>query len=297
MSVGGVLPNRGGNEGSSLIIVDNDAVLLNMVKKGLASEGYRCETTTSPAGALELIAETPFDILVSDIVMPGMDGFELTEKAKKLRPEITVIIMTGFIDDFSYDRAVEAGASDFIKKPFTLKEMKMKLRQVALQESLREMSVRDELTGLCNRNGYSVLAAQQIKLAGRYKAGIFALYAVLDNFSAISDTFGPKEAERALIDTANILKASYRGADIIARTAKNEFMVVPAGFSGDDIGMISDSLEGNLAEYNAKKSKSRRLSILFGITYYDPETPCSPEELLARGKESMLGRRKLAETS
>lgn len=131
------------NKGS-VLIVDNDRVLLGMLKEGLSTEGYLCETTTSTEAALEFINETFFDILVTDIIMPGMDGFELTEKAKRLRPDMAVVIMTGFIDDFSYDRAIEAGASDFIKKPFTLKEMKMRLRHVKLDEKSRKMKRPDD---------------------------------------------------------------------------------------------------------------------------------------------------------
>ena len=273
------------NQINSVIIVDNDRVLLKMIKEGLSSEGYRCEIFTSSKAAIELVREAPFDIMVTDIVMPGLDGFELTENARKLRPEMTVIIMTGFIDDFSYDRALEAGAADFIKKPFTLKEMKMKLKQVALQESLRETSIKDELTGLCNRKGFEVLAEQQLKLARRYKKGIFALYAVLGNVGDIGDAFGIKEANEALIDTAGILKATFREADIIAHIVRNEFVVIPAAFEGDDVKMAADLLQMNLDKYNAKKS-NRKLIVDFGVAYYDPENPCSVEELLARGNKS-----------
>ncbi len=279
------------NQTNSAIIVDNDRVLLKMIKEGLMQEGYRCETFTSSKAALELVRETPFDIMVTDIVMPGLDGFELTENAKKLRPEMTVIIMTGFIDDFSYDRALDAGASDFIKKPFTLKEMKMKLRQLALQESLREASISDELTGVCNRKGFSVLTEQQLKLARRYKKGIFALYAVLDNVGDIEDASGIKEADQALIDTAGILKATFREADVIARIGRNEFVVVPAALEGDDVKMAEDLLQMNLDRYNVKKA-GRELIVDYGIAYYDPDNPCSIEELVSQANKT--ARRKKA---
>ncbi len=274
---------------SSIIIVDNDKVLLNMIKAGLSSAGYRCETTTSSGTALELIGESPFDILVTDIVMPGMDGFELAEKAKRLRPEMTVIIMTGFIDDFSYDRALEAGACDFIKKPFTMKERKMKLEQVTLQEKLREMSISDEITGLCNRKGFLIMAEQQLKLATRYGNGIFGLYAVLDNLKAISDAFGVREANQSLADAADILRKTFREADIVARTGKDEFMVMPVGFEGDDMGAVADDLEANIAKYNAARRPDHKLSIRFGTAYYDPENPCPLEEFLVAARKRVTG--------
>mgnify|MGYP006267983359 CR=1 FL=1 len=118
----------------SIIIVDDDASLLRMLKERFLLEGYHCETATSAESALELIKKTPFDILLTDIAFPGMKGFELTRKVKKLRPETMVILMTGFIDAFSYDSAIEAGALDFIKKPFTYKELEVRIEHVKMQE-------------------------------------------------------------------------------------------------------------------------------------------------------------------
>jgi DNA-binding NtrC family response regulator len=66
-----------------------------------------------------------------------MNGFELTKKVKKLNPNMAVIIMTGFIGDFSYDDAIQTGATDFIKKPFTVKELVVRIKQIEAQEELK----------------------------------------------------------------------------------------------------------------------------------------------------------------
>jgi len=109
-------------ERNSVIIVDDDIILLDTFKNELSLKGYRCETATSAASAIKLLEETLFDVMITDIILPDMNGFKLTEKVKRLKPDMAVIIMTGFIDEFSHDDAIEARASDFIKKPFTLKE-------------------------------------------------------------------------------------------------------------------------------------------------------------------------------
>jgi DNA-binding NtrC family response regulator len=122
----------------SILIVDDDAMLLDMLRNGLLLEGYHCETTASPMFALELIDETPFDLMITDIDMPEMNGLELTKKAKRLRPDMKIIIMTGLIDKFSWDEAIGAGASDFVKKPFTLKELIARIKQVKMCEELKK---------------------------------------------------------------------------------------------------------------------------------------------------------------
>jgi DNA-binding NtrC family response regulator len=133
-----ILENESMNARNSVIIVDDDVMLLDMLKDGLSSEGYYCEITINAKSALELINKTLFDIMIIDIDLPDMNGFELTKKAKRLKPDITVIIMTGFIKDFSYDEAIEIGATDFIKKPFTLKELIIRIKQVKMQEYLHK---------------------------------------------------------------------------------------------------------------------------------------------------------------
>ena len=145
----------------SILIVDDSESLLGALREQCTLEGYACETFTRAEAAVSVLEKTAYDVLLADIVLPGMKGLELSEKAKQLRPDMIVIVMTGFIDDFSYDEAVKAGASDFIKKPFTVQELMMRIRHAKMQEKLREMSFTDELTGLPNRRGFFAFAQQQ----------------------------------------------------------------------------------------------------------------------------------------
>jgi len=110
-------------EKPGVLIVDDDKVLASVLQQGLKASAYSCEIALSGDSALVMIANTPFDVMVTDIVMPGMDGLELTYKAKQLKPALAVIVMTGFQQEESYDRAVGYGASDFIKKPFSIQAL------------------------------------------------------------------------------------------------------------------------------------------------------------------------------
>jgi DNA-binding NtrC family response regulator len=124
-------------ERESILVVDDDATLLDLLKSGLTSEDYDCETVTNAAAALEVIHQNSHGIMITDIDMPDMNGLELTKKAKTVNPHVKVVIMTGFIDKFSYDKAIEAGASDFIRKPFSLKELTIRIKHIRMQEELR----------------------------------------------------------------------------------------------------------------------------------------------------------------
>ncbi len=275
------------NEVGSIIIVDDDEVLLSMLRDYFLNEGYRCETAGNAEAALKLIGKAPFDIMLTDVSLPGMKGFELTERAKKVRPDMAVIIMTGFIDDFSYDSAIEAGASDFIKKPFTFKELRARMEHVKVHERQRMMAITDELTGLCNRRGFFTLAEQQLRLLKRLKRGIYILYADVDNLKAINDNLGHQKGDMALTDAANILKATYRESDIIARIGGDEFVVAPIGTTGDSIDSVTARLEENVNRHNSKEGRPYKLSLSFGVTFCDPENLCSIDELLSSAEKVM----------
>jgi len=280
------------NGKSSVLIVDDDAALLDVLKRGLSSEDYDCEIAWTAAAALELIDKTPFDVMVTDIVLPDMNGFKLIGKGKRLRPNMAVIIMTGFIEDFSYDDAVEAGASDFIKKPFTLKEMEARIEHAKKHEKMHTLLLTDELTGVYNRRGFFALSEHQLKMARRQMSGIYMLYADLDDLKGINDNWGHSEGDLALIDIANILRTNFRESDVIARIGGDEFVVIPMGAAGDNVEIIIDRLQKAIDIRNSVSNRSYRLSMSAGAAFYDPESPCSIEELLAQGDKSMYERKK-----
>jgi DNA-binding NtrC family response regulator len=151
------------NKGS-ILIVDDNAMLFPMLRDGLSAEGYSCETAVSAMAALELIKETPFDLMIADIDMPEMNGLELTKKAKRIRPDIKIIIMTGLIDKFSWDDAIEAGALDFIKKPFTVKELIARMKQVKMHEELqkREKELKKKVKEL--EEFYTIAVGRELRM-------------------------------------------------------------------------------------------------------------------------------------
>jgi diguanylate cyclase (GGDEF)-like protein len=275
----------------SILIVDDDAVILKFMKIVLEMEGYECETVISSQAALERVQSAHFDIMITDIVMPGMNGLELTGKAKDVRPNMSVIITTGFVDNFSFDKAIETGASDFIKKPFTEKELIARIKHVKMQQEIRNLTLRDELTGIYNRRGFFALVEYQFNMAKRSKTGLFMLYADLDNLKIINDTLGHQEGDRALIETADILRNNFRQSDIIARIGGDEFVVFPVGTSADCVDKILGRLQKALEAYNAGNNRGYLLSISAGISFYDPELPCTIDDLLAAADRSMYERK------
>ena len=152
---------------------------------------------------------------------------------------------------------------------------------------LRVMSHVDELTGLYNRRGLLLLAQQQVKISNRTKRGMLLLFADLDGMKRINDTLGHHEGDLALVDTAHALKETFRGADIIARIGGDEFAVIAIETGKDTNEILAARLRDNLNARNAKGGRRYTLSISLGMARYDPDCPCSIDDLMARADISM----------
>ncbi len=280
-----------------ILLVDDDISLLDTLNEGLSLQGYQCKAAMSASIALELLSKNLFDTMIIDIVLPDMSGFELTTKAKKIKPDMAIIIMTGYIDEFSYEDAIESGASDFIKKPFSVKELIARIEHAKMHERLHDISLHDELTGLYNRRGFFTLAEHLLKTAKRQQAGLLMLYCDLDGLKGINDVLGHQKGDRALIDTANILKETFRGSDIIARIGGDEFVFIPIETTGDNREIVINRLQTAVEMDNAKSKREYKLSISIGTAYFDPLSPCTIDELLSQADRLMYEQKRSKQTA
>jgi diguanylate cyclase (GGDEF)-like protein len=131
------------------------------------------------------------------------------------------------------------------------------------------------------------LAQQHVKIANRTKRGMLLLYADLDDMKQINDRLGHQEGDLALIDTASVLKETFREADIIARIGGDEFAVIVIEVGKDSADILSARLQENVDARNANGGSRYKLAISVGMARYDPHNPCSIDELLARADASM----------
>lgn len=168
-----------------------------------------------------------------------------------------------------------------------------------LENTLRNLSFRDELTGLYNRRGFLTLAEHQLKTAHRMKKSVLLIFTDLDGMKWINDTFGHDEGDLALINTANILREVFRESDIIARIGGDEFVVLAMEIHDTNEKIITTRLKKKLDTYNALEPKRYMISLSTGVAVYDPENPCSIEKLLKKADTNMYGhkRKKQKDTS
>jgi len=170
--------------------------------------------------------------------------------------------------------------------------LRIVMLQKAAEDRQRQLALIDELTGLNNRRGFMSSAAVQMSAAARLKQKLFLIYADLDRMKQINDRYGHKEGDRALVDTAQILRAAFRQIDVKARIGGDEFVVLGAVQEGFDVEVAKSRLRKVRAGYLAENLRPYQLSLSIGVVLYDPERPCSLDELMARGDQIMYGLKK-----
>lgn len=150
-------------------------------------------------------------------------------------------------------------------------------------EQLTKAAVRDELTGLLNRRGFLEQATREVLLANRHKRPLALIYVDLDGMKEINDRLGHAAGDRALADTADLLRVTFRLSDLIARLGGDEFAVLAPNYGqGDEGATVRSRFAKNLASFHREHERPFKLSASMGITIYDPSNQHRTiEELLA----------------
>ena len=161
-----------------------------------------------------------------------------------------------------------------------------------LEETLRNSSLKDDLTGLFNRRGLLKQAAPYFDFARRQKESLLLLFIDLDGMKRINDEFGHNEGDNALINTAAILNRSFRSSDIIARLGGDEFTVLVTDLNADKEEAIT-RLNENLKAFNASQKRSHKLAFSIGVAKLEPERMTCFEELLEQADQAMYEQKRM----
>ena len=160
------------------------------------------------------------------------------------------------------------------------------------EAKLRELSLTDELTGLSNRRGFTLLAEQQIKLSQRLQQGFSIFFADMDGMKWINDHLGHAVGDQALQEIAKLLKESFRASDIVARIGGDEFVCLSVDACPVEIAANLARLQQNIAESNQNAPRSYTLSLSIGAATYDPAAPSELDALLAEADRQMYAAKK-----
>jgi two-component system cell cycle response regulator len=259
-----------GKEGhpKRILLVDDECGLRQTLRDFVESLGYFCAEADSGRRALELLRRTYFPIVISDIVMPEMDGLELLHLIKKKHPGVDVLMITGYGDKYSPAEIVQAGASDFLEKPFSLEQLGARLSKIEREKILRETlfisAITDELTGLYNRRHFYRNLRREIQRANRQGHPFCLIMLDVDGFKEFNDRHGHLKGDALLKTVARVLRLSLReNVDSAFRYGGDEFVLILADADTNTAHSI-----GNRVRTNLRVNTEDGVSLSMGIVQF-----------------------------
>ena len=266
---------------AKILIVDDRRVNILLLERMLTSAGYDSITsTTEPGDVCQLHRDNHYDLILLDLVMPVVDGFQVMEGLKEIEADgyLPVLVVTANAADKL--RALECGAKDFISKPFDLTEVLMRVRNLlevrlayeasrSLGKALESLAVRDPLTGLVNRRLLAERISMAVIHARRNSSAMAVVYLDLDGFKAINDTLGHGAGDALLKMVAARLVATVREEDTVARLGGDEFILVlsyPSSTNG--AGKVASKVIAALSPPYRIEGHTVRITASAGIAVY-----------------------------
>jgi diguanylate cyclase (GGDEF)-like protein len=266
-----------------ILIVDDDENILDPMHEFMTKVGFNAFAASSAEEAIEVLKANTIEVVITDIILPGQDGLELTDLIKA-NYDIDVIVMTGYRGNYSYEEAINKGASDFIFKPVRLEEVLLRLKRVLRErqlakerlqilEKLEKLAITDGLTKLYNlRHFYNQLEVE-VDRSNRYGHSLGLLLLDIDRFKVYNDTHGHLEGDKVLIKLCQIIRACLRTMDSAYRYGGEEFTVILPETSGEEAETVARRIRKAVEaeKFFPEPNKPYQVTISIGVTEYCKE--------------------------
>ncbi len=264
-----------------VLIVDDDITTVKFIAEALR-EQYEVLFTLSAEDCLQkATAEQKPDLILLDVKMPAVDGFQICETLKKTEEtqHIPVIFITSATLEADQEKGFEMGAIDYITKPINIKilraRLKAHIRQSIDLKNLEEQALTDVLTGIPNRRKFNEAMRSDWKLAVRDKKPISLLMIDIDEFKRFNDHYGHPEGDKCLIAVAKTLKQTIdRPIDMVARIGGEEFVILLPDTDLSGAEFIAQKVRQSIHALNYPHSESRVcdfITLSIGISSTEPD--------------------------
>jgi len=266
---------------AGILIVDDQLANVQLLEKMLRGAGYlRITSTQDPHAVAALHRDHHYDLILLDLRMPGMDGFQVMESLKEIEADGYLPVLAVTAQPAHKLRALESGAKDFVSKPFDLAEVLMRVHnmlEVRLLHKaacnygklLEELALNDPLTGLANRRLLADRMTMALVHAHRNSSAMAVVYLDLDGFKQINDTLGHGAGDELLKMVAGRLLATVRQEDTVARLGGDEFILALWHVSGSDYAatVAARAIEAVAQPYEIE-GNSVRITVSAGVSIY-----------------------------
>jgi len=278
-----------------VLVVDDDPLTLHMVVYRLRQWGHDVVSANDGDAAWEMIETDPApNVAIMDWMMPGMSGLELCTRIRKRVdvPYIYIILLTGRNNPEDLIAGLDAGADDYLTKPFHLGELDARLRAgkrivdlqndlIATRETLRIQAMQDPLTQILNHGAILDALLREVDRAHRQHQPVSVILADLDGFKGVNDTYGHIVGDQILIEVAERMRRCLRSYDSIGRYGGEEFLMVLPNSEADQALSLAERIRLAISTVPFPyKNMDLNVTLSQGVTTWREPYPFPLERLI-----------------
>jgi len=276
---------------SKILVVDDVAVNVQLLTTYLSSVGYNVVAARDGQEALEKVVSCKPDLVLLDVMMPKYNGYEVCERIKSNEATriVPVIMVTALNEIEDKIKATEAGADDFVSKPFNKLELLTRVKSLLrikelhdqlnakvheleqAKERLRQLAITDGLTGLYNHRYFKEHLEQELYRAGRHHSEVSVVMIDIDHFKKFNDSYGHPAGDDLLRGIARLLRENIRKIDIAARYGGEEFCLVLAETNKNSARVVAEKMRKLVESHHFENPSSREnglVTISLGVATF-----------------------------
>ncbi len=257
----------------TVLIVDDTETNIDILL-GLLENHYDVVVAMDGESALEIVQEEAVDLILLDIMMPGMDGYEVCErlKAEEKTANIPVVFITAKNDEHSIERAYKTGGVDYVSKPFLPTELLMRVQtQLEYRKMIAKLEFlasKDGMTGCYNRRKFFEIAKERF---ADFDERIFGVMIDFDQFKSINDRYGHDVGDRVLIKVVQLLQEDFENLGWMGRMGGEEFAAIIRMESGADVMRLLEKLRMQIEKlrFDIPGADALSVSVSIGVARFD----------------------------